>query len=165
VTELILAAPDVNAAPGNDDFGKLLARDMQCARRATVYASDNDLALMASESFHGGVPRAGRTPLQNLQYASGQVDLVDATLGPGDPSGHAYFVFAYEAITDMMWVLDGASLAKRAQAGGTLTCMDWKESLCAAGGGHYSLKVAPERQPSLSRRLLRAIWPALLPFI
>ncbi len=67
------------------------------------------------------VPRAGQTPLQNLRYAGGQIDMVDATLGPGDPlSGHAYFVFAYEALTDLMWVLDGASLAKRAAPGGTL---------------------------------------------
>ena len=93
------------------------------------------------------------------------MDLVDATLGPGDPSGHAYFVFAYEAVADMMWVLDGASEAKRAATNGTLTCADWKGSSCASGGGRYSLKVAPERRPSLSRRMLRAIWPLLLPFI
>jgi hypothetical protein len=90
--------------------------------------------------------------------------MVDATLGPGDPSGHAYFVFAYEALTDLMWVLDGASLAKRAAPGGTLVCSDWNGSTCAASGGRYSLKVVPERQPSLSRRMLRAIWPLLLPF-
>ena len=162
--ELLLVAPDIGTDPKNDDFGKMLTRDVRCARRATVYASDYDLALIASESFHGGVPRAGQTPLENLRYAGGQIDLVDATLGPGDPSGHAYFVFAYEALTDLMWVLDGASLAKRAAPDGTLVCTDWKGSTCAAGGGRYSLKVTPERQPSLSRRMLRAIWPLLLPF-
>jgi esterase/lipase superfamily enzyme len=163
-TELILIAPDVSTDPKNDDFGRLLSRDVQCARRATVYASDNDLALMTSASFHGGVPRAGQTPLENMRYANGQIDLVDATLGPGDPSGHAYFVFAWEALSDLMWVLDGASLAKRAQVNGTLTCADWNGSACAAGGGRYSLKVEPARQPSLSRRMLRAVWPLVLPF-
>jgi esterase/lipase superfamily enzyme len=165
VTELILIAPDVSAEPGNDDFGRLLGRDAPCARRATVYASDNDLALMASESIHGGVPRAGQRPLQALQYeaASPNVDAVDATLGPGDPSGHAYFVFAYEALDDLMWLLDGDTMAARA-AKGTLVCTDAAGSNCAAGGGRYSLKVAADRRPSLSRRMLRAIWPAILPF-
>jgi esterase/lipase superfamily enzyme len=165
VGQLILIAPDVGAEPGNDDFGRLLGRDAHCARRATVYASDNDLALMASESVHGGVPRAGQRPLQNLAYQamSPNVDTVDASLGPGDPSGHAYFVFAYEALDDLMWVLDGASLKDRA-ARGTLACVDAGQSLCAAGGGRYILKVAKARQPSPSRMLLRAIWPAILPF-
>jgi len=161
VNELILIAPDVSAEPGNDDFGRLLARDAQCARRATIYASDNDLALMASESIHGGVPRAGQRPLQALDYAAANrnVDAVDASLGPGDPSGHAYFVFAWEALDDLMWVLDGATLADRA-AKGTLDCM------VQSGGGcsRYELKVAKNRQPSPSRKLLRAIWPAILPF-
>ena len=164
VTELILVAPDVSADPKNDDFGQMLSRNVRCARRATVYASDNDLALMASASLHGGVPRAGQTPLENLRYAGDRIDLVDATLGPGDPSGHAYFVFAYEALTDLMWVLDGASLAKRAGPDGTLICTDWNGSTCASGGGRYSLRVTPERQPSLGRRMLRAFWPLLLPF-
>ena len=165
VNELILIAADVGAEPGNDDFGRLLQRDAACARRATIYASDNDLALMASESIHGGVPRAGQRPLQALQYAaaSPNVDAVDATLGPGDPSGHAYFVFAYEALDDMMWLLHGDTLAQRAGRG-TLVCTGAPGSNCAAGGGRYSLKVAKDRQPGLSQRVLRAIWPAILPF-
>lgn len=165
VNELILIASDVGAEPGNDDFGRLLERDAACARRATLYASDNDLALMASESVHGGVPRAGQRPRQALQYetASPNVDAIDASLGPGDPSGHAYFVFAYEALNDLMWLLHGDTMAERATRG-TLTCTDTGGSLCAAGGGRYSLAVAPDRRPSLSQKLLRAIWPVILPF-
>jgi esterase/lipase superfamily enzyme len=161
INELILIAPDVSAEPGNDDFGRLLGRDAHCARRASVYASDNDLALMASESIHGGVPRAGQRPLQNLAYvaANPNVDAIDATLGPGDPSGHAYFVFAYEALDDLMWLLDGATLAERA-AKGTLECLQESGGGCA----RYGLKVEKSRQPSTSRKLLRAIWPAILPF-
>ena len=164
--ELILIAPDVGDEPGNDDFGRLLGRDAACVRRATVYASDNDLALMASESIHGGVPRAGQRPLQNLAYmaASPNVEAIDASLGPGDPSGHAYFVFAYEALSDMMWLLDGASLADRAGKYGTLVCTDAGTSRCATGGGRYSLKVAPDRRPDGAQKLLRSIWPVILPF-
>lgn len=166
VGEMILMAPDVSAAPGNDDFGRLLARDMRCTRRATIYASDYDLALMASQSIHGGVPRAGQQPLQNLQYQAQlkNVDAVDATFGPGDPSGHAYFVFAYEALKDMMWLLNGATLAERAERHGTLACLDAGASRCAAGGGRYVLKVAKDRQPSLGRTILRTLWPLILPF-
>ena len=161
--ELILVAPDVSAEAGNDDFARLLARDMACARRATVYASDYDLALMASESFHGGVPRAGQQPLRNLEYqkAMTRVDAVDATFGPGDPSGHAYFVFAYEALSDLMWVLDGATVAERV-AKGTLTCVGSQAADCA--GGRAMLKVEDSRQPSLWRRAVRAVWPLILPF-
>ena len=53
--ELILAAPDVSAEHDNDDFGHLLERDAPCVQRTTIYASDNDMALMASESVHGGI--------------------------------------------------------------------------------------------------------------
>ncbi len=161
--ELILIAPDVSAGAGNDDFGRLLARDMACASRATVYSSDYDLALMASESFHGGVPRAGQQPLRNLQYQSAlpRVDAVDATFGPGDPSGHAYFVFAHEALNDIMWLLNGDTLAQRAQRG-TLVCAASISPSC--DGGRYMLKVAEDRQPSLWRRAVRTVWPLLLPF-
>jgi esterase/lipase superfamily enzyme len=161
--ELILIAPDVSAGAGNDDFGRLLARDMACANRATVYASDYDLALMASESFHGGVPRAGQQPLANLQYQAAipRVEAVDATFGPGDPSGHAYFVFAHEALNDIMWLLNGDTLAQRT-ARGTLTCVGSTDAACA--GGRYMLKVETSRQPGLWRQMLRKVWPLLLPF-
>ncbi len=164
VGEMILMAPDVSAQAGNDDFGRLVARDIACTRRATVYASDYDLALMASESIHGGVPRAGQQPLRNLQYeAMPRVDAVDATFGPGDPSGHAYFVFAHEALSDLMWVLQGETLQQRA-AKGLLTCVEAPGSNCANGGGRYLLAVADARKPRLGRRIVRAIWPVILPF-
>ena len=63
----------------------------------------------------------------------------------------------------LMWLLHGDTMAERATRG-TLTCTDTGGSLCAAGGGRYSLAVAPDRRPSLSQKLLRAIWPVILPF-
>ena len=164
VGEMILIAPDVGADPVNNDFRRLLTRDVQCARRATVYASDYDLALMASESIHGGVPRAGQQPLAHLNYADPKIEAVDATFGPGDPSGHAYFVFAREALADLMWLLEGASLRERAERHDTLVCQDWQQSRCADGGGRFLLKVADARKPGLGRRVLRAVWPLILPF-
>jgi esterase/lipase superfamily enzyme len=161
VNELILAAADVSDEKGNDDFGKFLKRVTPCARRTTIYASDNDIALLASESVHGGLDRAGQTPLADLQYRAlpGHIDVVDATLAIGDPSGHAYFVFSYEMLADLMFTLHGDSLQARA-AQGTLSC---DGDGCAEGKGRYSLNVAKARQPDLEQKVLRALAPVILP--
>jgi esterase/lipase superfamily enzyme len=162
VGEMILVAADVSAEPGNDDFAQMLKRDAPCTRRITIYASDNDLALMASRSVHGGVNRAGQTPLADMQYQGPSIEVIDASLAPSDPSGHAYFIFSYEMLTDIMWTLNGASMAERAAKGG-LVCADWSGGSCAAGAGRYILKVAPNRQPDFGQRLLRKVAPIVLP--
>ena len=87
---------------------------------------------------------------------------MDASLTTGDISGHAYFVFSYEMLDDLMWLLDGASQDKRAGLG-TLTCADWTGGKCAAGTGRYALKVEPARQPGLEQKLLRNVLPLVLP--
>ncbi len=163
VGEMILVAADVNAEPGNDDFGQMLKRDAPCTRRITIYASNNDLALMASRSMHGGIDRAGQRPLADMQYRAPGIDVIDASLAPGDLSGHAYFIFSYEMLTDIMWILDGESLEQRAVKGG-LVCADWRGGTCAAGTGRYILKIAPGRQPDLGQHLLKELLPILLPF-
>jgi esterase/lipase superfamily enzyme len=162
--ELILAAADVSDEPGNDDFGRLLARDASCVGRTTIYASDNDMALMASQSIHGGVPRAGREPQSDMQYAKdgAAVEVIDASLAPGDPAGHGYFLFSYEMVSDIMAVLAGVPIRERAAAGG-LACADWNGTTCAKGGGYYSLVVAEDRHPDWSSRLARHLLPVILP--
>ena len=162
VGEMVLVAADVSAEPGNDDFAQLLKRDAPCTRRITIYASDNDLALMASRSVHGGVGRAGGSPLADMQYRDAHIDVIDASLAPDDLSGHAYFIFSYEMLTDIMWTLSGTSVAERVAKGG-LACADWSGGACAAGSGRPVLKVAPERQPDFNRRLFNRIAPIVLP--
>jgi len=162
VGQMILVAADVSAEPDNDDFGQLLKHDAPCTRRITIYASDNDLALLASRSAHGGIHRAGQAPLADMQYRSPGIDVVDASLAPSDLSGHAYFVFSYEMLTDVMWTLNGASLEQRMAKGG-LVCADWNGGACATGSGRYMLKITPNRQPDLGKRLVRRIAPILLP--
>jgi esterase/lipase superfamily enzyme len=163
--QMILAAADVSAEKDNDDFGHLLKRAGKCVRRVTVYASENDSALITSESVHGGVPRAGRVPLGNLQYGTGYgaVDLVDASLAPGDPTGHSYFTHSYEMARDMMWVLAGMPAAMRAAQDGpaTLTCSDGQGSSCDRG--HYVLAVTQERAKQRPRPI-RSFWPFILFF-
>ena len=163
--EVILAAPDVNAEHGNDDFGRFLKQVAPCVGRTTVYASDNDIALMGSQRIHGGIPRAGEKPSVAMQYASsgpdGRVDIVDASRAPGDLAGHGYFSLAYEAADDMMGVLAGQAAAQRLRRDGrgTLDCAN--EPACTAG--RYELYVAPERRPDLGTRLLRALYRLILP--
>jgi len=142
----------------------MLKRDAPCARRTTLYASDNDLALIASQTAHGGVPRAGAGPERALSYVSAHppVEVVDASLATGDISGHAYVVFSYEMLDDLMWVLDGATQGRRVELG-TLTCADWSGGTCAAGTGRYALKVAPARRPGFEQKLLRNVLPLVLP--
>ena len=169
VEQMILSAADVSAQNGNDDFGHLLKRASGCVKRTTLYSSDNDLALITSESFHGGVPRAGRIPLRNLQYGTGHgtVDVVDASRAPGDPAGHSYFTHSYEMARDMMWALARTPAAARAApdgpSGQTLTCLDWETSTCARGGGRYELAVTRERQPDRGPRLARRLWSIIFP--
>ena len=153
VDEMVLAAPDVGAEKGNDDFGHFLQRSGACVGRFTVYASDNDMALIASEAAHGGVPRAGAAPRQDRQY-TGNVDVVDTDQAPGDPYGHGYFALSYELMHDAMLVLAGMPIAERAAAG-TVTCLQ----PCVPGRGPYALVVAPVRRPDWTAGLLRRLWP------
>jgi esterase/lipase superfamily enzyme len=161
VGEFILTAADISVEDGNDDLAKLLERARPCTRRFTNYASMNDLALILSENVNGGIPRAGRVPEYDLRYGGPKVDVIDASLAPGDSAGHAYFIFSWEMAKDIMWVLADAPMAARAAPGGpqTLQCRDWKGSLCAGGGGRYSLKVARARQPDIATDLLRNLLP------
>jgi esterase/lipase superfamily enzyme len=172
VGELILAAPDVSSEKYNDDFAHLLARALACVRRVTIYASAGDMVLIASESMHGGVPRAGRNPLGDLAYVSDTpghvVDVIDATLAPGDRIGHGYFVQSYEMMSDMMWVLAGEPIAERASKttthDATVFCYTTKAQPCDPSAGHFILNVARERRPGWLERAMRSLVPITSPF-
>jgi esterase/lipase superfamily enzyme len=161
--ELVLVAPDVNAEHDNDDFGHMLAHGAPCLRRATLYASQNDLLLLTSNGVHGGIPRAGEDPDKDIQYTSGvfgRVDVIDASAAPGDPFGHGYVVLSYEMADDMMWALAGVPVAQRAAAnalgGPTLVC-----AAADCGDRRYALRVAPGRGPDFQTRMLRRLWPLI----
>ena len=161
VRELIMAAADVGAENENDDFNRLLSQSAPCLSRATIYASDNDLALLTSESVHGGVPRAGRQPHADMSYvtAGGKVEVVDATLAPAGSAGHSYFSLSYEMVKDMRWVLNGVALKDRIGKPGNdgLSCLAWDGKTCP--DGRYVLNVAPSRQPTWGFRFFRQLWP------
>ncbi len=163
--QLILAAPDVGAERDNDDFGRFLRQTAPCARRITIYASDNDIALITSESAHGGIPRAGRVPGKDLQYVSsgGNIDVVDASLAPAGSVGHDYFVLSYEMMGDVMWTLAGASIAERADPVDPARQTLVRDRQPGADWDRYALKVAWDRRPTLASQLLRQVWPLFLP--
>jgi esterase/lipase superfamily enzyme len=175
VKELVLLAPDIGVERYNDDVLHLLRRAAACVGRTTIYASNNDVILIVSEGTHGGIPRAGRVPDKDLQYPACEAleaDIVDAGLAPGDKMGHGYFINSYEMMDDMTAVLRGASLAARA-AGAKPTLKDEGAVSvpCIAEAGEmgtktadrYSLIVAPDRQPSLGSRIMRALIPLAVP--
>lgn len=166
VNELILAAPDVSSEKYNDDFGTLLARALPCVRRVTIYASRNDMVLMLSESIHGGIPRAGLEPQSDLHYTkeSARVEIVDASEAPGDPFGHGYFVSSYEMLDDIMMVLRGVDIARRAATPGasTLLCANAENKACTGSQDRYRLAVSSARRPDLMARLERHILAHLL---
>lgn len=172
VDELILAAPDVSSEKYNDDFGHLLERSADCVRRVTVYASAGDMVLIASESAHGGIPRAGREPITDLTYVSQSprhvVDVVDATLAPGDKIGHGYFVQSYEMMEDMMWVLAGEPIEQRATKTSlhapTVFCYAKAAQPCDRTSGQFALHVDKVRRPGWLLRALRSLVPITSPF-
>jgi len=169
VGELILAAPDVSSEKYNDDFAHLLARALPCVRRVTIYASAGDMVLIASESLHGGVPRAGRNPQGDLVYVANApehvIDVVDATLAPGDRTGHGYFVQSYEMMSDMMWVLAGEPISQRAAKtaahDATVFCFNTNTQPC----DRFALSVVRERRPGWLERAWRSFVPITSPFL
>ncbi len=74
IDQLILAAPDVD----RDNFLNIANSIKPLANGITLYAAANDWALNASQSFHGGVPRAGDVPENGPVVLSG-VDTIDVT--------------------------------------------------------------------------------------
>ncbi len=85
LSQVVLAAPDMDADEFRDRYAE--AVDI-VARRATLYASANDRALLASFQLHGH-RRLGLTSTPQPTVAG--VDLVDVT--PVDTSllGHSYY--------------------------------------------------------------------------
>ncbi len=98
--QIVLAAPDVDASEFRDRFAPAIAR---MARRATLYASSNDRALLASTKVHG-YTRAGLSG-EHLVAVAG-IDTIDAS--PIDTSliGHSYYGDNPQLIRDLRALVD-----------------------------------------------------------
>ena len=108
INELVLVAPDMDAQV----FGQLLPEIKPLVRRITLYASENDHALRASQEVHG-YPRLGQGGTMLSVYPG--VETIDVTdLGQRVASGHLYHLFNPTVSSDIMRLLNkGESASQR----------------------------------------------------
>lgn len=99
ITEIILSAPDIDAAIFKHDIAPKLA---QARNPVTLYASSQDLALAASKAVHG-YPRAGDSGAGMLIVAG--VETIDATGVDTSFMKHSYFAEKRSALSDMFYLI------------------------------------------------------------
>jgi esterase/lipase superfamily enzyme len=96
--QIIFAAPDVDAGL----FAAIAPTIAPIARRITLYASENDVALGASKTLHGAIPRAGQGG--DMIFIGSAVDSIEMSALGGDMLGHGYFHSQASALTDILWL-------------------------------------------------------------
>jgi esterase/lipase superfamily enzyme len=99
VRELILAAPDIDAAMFKRDIAPFLA---QAAQRTTLYASSKDYALFASRKLQG-YSRAGDTVRGVLVVPP--IQTVDASRASADFLGHSYVADSQGILADIAEII------------------------------------------------------------
>src|SRR5471032_12422 len=99
ITEIILAAPDIDAAIFKNDIAPQLAK---ARNPVTLYASSDDLALAASKAVHG-YARAGDSG-PGMQIVAG-VETIDATAVDTGFVKHMYFAEKRSALSDMFYLI------------------------------------------------------------
>lgn len=98
--QVIFAAPDVDKGL----FEAMMPTIRPLAQRLTLYASENDWALLASRALHGDAPRAGQAGDDPVQHQD--VDTVDMSALGEDLLTHVYVSNDESAILDvsmMFW--------------------------------------------------------------
>jgi len=104
--QVILAAPDIRT----EDFQELAAAFNGTADRITLYASDTDKAIIASQLAHWG-ERAGGSPVVVVPG----VDTIDASKVRTSFLGHAYF--ASSILPDLRAVFEGLAPGSTGRSG------------------------------------------------
>lgn len=105
ISEIILAAPDIDAAVFKNDIAPQLA---QARNPVTLYASSDDLALAASKAVHG-YARAGDSG-PGMQIVAG-VETIDATAVDTGFVKHMYFAEKRSALSDMFYLIHNQARA------------------------------------------------------
>jgi esterase/lipase superfamily enzyme len=105
---VVLAAPDIDSDIFQRDIApQLIAHQLPI----TLYASEKDLAMFASNRLHG-YPRAGFAG-DELVVMPG-IDTIDASQSEAELLGHEYFSQGAHTITDIYhWLILGKNAAKR----------------------------------------------------
>lgn len=96
--QAIFAAPDEDAQL----FAEMLTTVRPVVRRMTLYGSENDSALRASQRLHGEERRAGQAG--DAILIADPVDSIDMTVLGEDMLGHGYFASSTSALTDILWL-------------------------------------------------------------
>lgn len=94
--QIIFAAPDVDAGL----FAAIIPSIRPLARRLTLYASENDWALITSRRLHGDAPRAGQGGSDTLALPA--IDSVDMSELGEDMLAHSYFASDSSALVDLV---------------------------------------------------------------
>ncbi|MDP3958977.1 MAG: alpha/beta hydrolase [Pseudorhodobacter sp.] len=94
--QVIFAAPDVDAGL----FAAMIPTIRPLARRLTLYASENDWALITSRQLHGDAPRAGQGGADTLALPT--IDSVDMSELGDDMLAHSYFASDSSALVDLV---------------------------------------------------------------
>ena len=94
--QIVFAAPDVDAGL----FAEMIPTIRPLARRLTLYASENDWALVASRKLHGDAPRAGQGGVGTL--VGPDIDSVDMSDLGQDMLAHGYFADDSSALVDLV---------------------------------------------------------------
>jgi esterase/lipase superfamily enzyme len=99
LNEIIFAAPDVSRTIFEDFAGKFSGI---AHGGMTLYASNNDVAMLASERVAGGLVRAGEVPTQGILVIHGMesIDISDASTS-FFTTNHCAFADRAHLITDM----------------------------------------------------------------
>lgn len=117
INQLIFAAPDIDAAVFREQISPAFAQLQQI----TLYASDNDLALQASQKLRFDYPRAGQAGTHICVL--NKVDTIDASDVRTDFLGHGYFAATLPLLNDIHSVIFHAQkpegrMLKQVAAGG-----------------------------------------------
>ncbi|MCA6363498.1 MAG: alpha/beta fold hydrolase [Bacteroidetes bacterium] len=117
ISQLIFAAPDIDAAVFREQISPAFAQLQQI----TLYASDNDLALQASQKLRFEYPRAGQAGAHICIL--NKVDTIDASDVRTDFLGHGYFAATLPLLNDIHSVIFHAQkpegrMLKQVAAGG-----------------------------------------------
>jgi esterase/lipase superfamily enzyme len=98
--EIALTAPDIDA----DVFKREIAPAvLGKGPRVTLYASSNDVALVASRKLHGGYRRLGESDPEVLVMKD--MDTVDASNIKTDFMGHSYFGDSGTVMADLFYLI------------------------------------------------------------
>ncbi|MEM8730651.1 MAG: alpha/beta hydrolase [Pseudomonadota bacterium] len=94
--QVLFAAPDVDAGL----FVRMAQTIRPIAKRLTLYASEQDWALVSSRKLHGNAPRAGQGG--DVTLVDSNIDSIDMSELGEDMLAHSYFADESSALADMV---------------------------------------------------------------